>query len=171
MLIYKTVKIRGVDLTKTYSSRNVMIKRDGILYDVAYDPTSLQRKYEETDIPLPDGYKESITKWESKIDELKRIRDAKELEPIEYNGNLFDFDEKSYSRITAAIYALDIIGGTIAWTTADNNTVNVSSNDLRGVIANAAARSNALHIKYREYRERVDSAQTEEEIDAIVWED
>ena len=106
-----------------------------------------------------------------KLIELKAARDSRETSPIEYNGHLFDFDEKSYSRITAAIYALDVSGGTIHWTTADNDTVDVSANDLRGVIASAAVRSNALHIKYRGYKERVNAAMNASEVRAVVWVD
>ena len=113
-------------------------------------------------IPLDDIKTEKLT-------ELKGKRDKRETAPIEYNDHLFDFDQKSYERITAAIYALDLSGGTIHWTTADNDTVEVSANDLRGVIANAAVRSNALHIKYRELKERVENATTKEQVEAISW--
>ena len=115
-------------------------------------------------IPLDDIKTEKLT-------ELKGERDKRETAPIEYNDHLFDFDQKSYERITAAIYALDLSGGTIHWTTADNDTVEVSANDLRGVIANAAVRSNALHIKYRGYKDRVNAALNASEVMAIVWVD
>ena len=105
----------------------------------------------------------------AKLTELKAARDSREISPIEHNGHLFDFDEKSYSRITAAIYALDVSGGTINWTTADNDTVEVSADDLRGVIASAAVRSNELHIKYRTYKERVNAAMNASEVRAVVW--
>ena len=108
---------------------------------------------------------------ESKLIELKGERDKRETAPIEYNDHIFDFDQKSYERITAAIYALDLSGGTIHWTTADNDTVEVSANDLRGVIASAAVRSNALHIKYRGYKDRVNAALNASEVRAVVWVD
>ena len=95
------------------------------------------------------------------------MRDNKELEPIAYNGNLFDFDQKSYERINAAIITLSITGGKIYWTTADNNTVEVSANDLKGVVASAADRSNQLHIEYRHIKEEVNEAESNEELDAI----
>ena len=55
---------------------------------------------------------------ERKITELKMIRDAKELEPVQYIDHLYDFDTKSFDRINAAIIALDQTHGTIGWTTA-----------------------------------------------------
>ncbi len=123
--------------------------------------------YEVVPIPQPPLSKLK----ENKITELKGERDKREMLPVEYNGNRYDFDQKSYERITAAIYALDLGGGTINWTTADNDTVEVTANDLRGVIASAAVRSNALHVKYRLYKERVDAALTPSEVKEIVWVD
>lgn len=107
---------------------------------------------------------------EMQINHLKAVRDNKEMEPVVYNGNRFDFDQKSYERITAAIYALDISGGTINWTTADHNAVPVTSNDLRGVIAAAAARSNLLHIKYRQLKDTITEANDKETVLSTAWE-
>ena len=106
-----------------------------------------------------------------KINELKAVRDFKEMEPVLYAEHKFDFDSKSYERITAAIYALDMQGATstINWTLTDNGSTPVTANDLRGVIAAAAVRSDALHIKYNELKQRVNAAQTVEEVEAIHW--
>lgn len=118
-------------------------------------------------IPLPDL---EVVK-SAKIVELKRIRDTKELEPVIYDGSSFDFDSKSYERITAAIYALDMQGtaATIAWTLADNGSTPVTAANLRGVIAAAAVRSNMLHTKYRELKAAVLVAKTAEDVEKITW--
>ena len=118
-------------------------------------------------IPLPDL---EVVK-SAKIVELKRIRDTKELEPVEFDGSSFDFDSKSYERITAAIYALDMQGtaATIAWTLADNGSTPVTAANLRGVIAAAAMRSDALHTQYRELKAAVLAAKTAEEVEKITW--
>lgn len=107
----------------------------------------------------------------NKIAELKGIRDAKEVEDIQVNGYLFDYDEKARERINAAIIALDVTGGTIMWTLADNTDTEVSANTLRYVIAMVAQRSNELHVKYRNLKERVESATTKEQVEAIVWDE
>lgn len=106
---------------------------------------------------------------QAKINELKIIRDNEEVKPIEYNGNLFDFDDKARDRINSAIIALDITGegATIDWTTADNADVKVTANDLRMVIAMVAQRSNALHVAYRAAKDKVEAATTVAEVDAI----
>lgn len=104
-----------------------------------------------------------------KITELKYQRDKAEVEPIEYNGNLYDFDDKARERINAAIIALSLQGegASIDWTTADNQDVKVTANDLRMVIAAVAVRSNALHTAYRTAKAQVEAATTKAEIDAI----
>lgn len=119
-------------------------------------------------IPLAEAKEEKIT-------ELKNMRDTLEVEPIEYNGNYFDYDEKARDRINAGIISLDVatkaLGkeATISWTTADNTEAIVTANDLRGVVANVAVRSDELHIHYRTKRELVDNATTVEEVEAISW--
>lgn len=105
----------------------------------------------------------------TKLAELKGIRDDKELEPVQYVDHYYDFDTKSFDRINAAIIALDQTHGTIGWTTADNSVVEVNADTLRGVIASAAVRSNELHIKYRELKQRVSEATTNDEVEAISW--
>ena len=111
-----------------------------------------------------------------KITELKYQRDKAEVEPIIYNENTYDYDDKARERINAAIIALDVQSknaetmASIDWTTADNKDVRVTADDLRMVIASVAQRSNALHIAYRVAREKVEQASTQEEIEAITLE-
>lgn len=105
-----------------------------------------------------------------KIAELKYQRDKAEVQPIEYNGNLYDYDEKARDRINAAIIALSLQGedASIDWTTADNQDVKVTANDLRMVIAAVAVRSNTLHMAYRKAREQVEATSTAEEVEAVT---
>lgn len=101
-----------------------------------------------------------------KIAELKYQRDKAEVKPIEYNGNLYDYDEKARDRINVAIVALGDTGS-LVWTTADNKDVSVTAADLRGVLITVAVRSNELHIRYRNAKAKVEEAQTAEELEAI----
>ena len=105
-----------------------------------------------------------------KIMELKRQRDTAEVAPIAYNGHSFDYDDKARDRINAAIIALSLQGegATIDWTTADNQDVKVTANDLRCVIAAVAVRSNALHTAYRAAKEKVEAAQNKADIENIT---
>lgn len=104
-----------------------------------------------------------------KIVELKRQRDSKEVEPIEYNGHLYDYDSQARDRISAAIIWLDAQGdgAKISWTTADNVDSVVTAQDLRMIIAYAAERNNKLHTAYKSAKERVEAAQSKAEIDTI----
>lgn len=110
----------------------------------------------------------------AKIAELKAERDSKEVEQIEYGGNLYDYDDKARERINAAIIALDVqtaqtkAVASIDWTTADNQDVKVTADDLRCVIASVANRSNILHIKYRKAKAMVEQATTVAEVEAIT---
>lgn len=127
--------------------------------------------------PLPEGA--TLTAPEKTLDEakadkvqqLKWSRDAAEVEPIEYDGNKYDYDDKARDRINAAIIALDTMGegASIEWTTADNTNVTVTANDLRAVIAAVAVRSNILHVKYRQLKSQCEAAETAEELAQIVW--
>ena len=47
----------------------------------------------------------------------------------------------------------------------------VTANDLRGVVANVAVRSNELHVKYRQLKEQVEACTTKEELDKIQWDE
>lgn len=104
-----------------------------------------------------------------KILMLKRQRDAAEVEPVEYGGHLYDYDNKARDRIAAAIIALDVQGegAKISWTTADNDDAVVTAQDLRMIIASVAARSNKLHTAYRTAKAQVEAAQSKDEIDTI----
>lgn len=121
--------------------------------------------YEVVAIPAPSL--EQLKK--AKLVEFKNIRDTEEVKPISYNGNLFDFDDKARDRINSAIIALDVSKGKIAWTTADNTEVMVNADDLRGVIAAVALRSNELHVKYRQLKEQVEACTTKEQLEKIEW--
>lgn len=109
-----------------------------------------------------------------KIMELKRQRDTAEVQPIAYNGHSFDYDDKARDRINAAIIALDVqtaqtkATAVIDWTTADNQDVKVTADDLRMIIASVANRSNALHVAYRAAKDKVEAATTVTEIEAVT---
>lgn len=103
---------------------------------------------------------------------LKRQRDTAEVEPIEYNGHSFDYDDKARDRINAAIIALSLQGegASIDWTTADNQDVKVTVYDLRAIVAAIAVRSNLLHVAYRKAKARVEAAGSADEVNAVCME-
>ena len=152
--IYKDNMENYIELAIWCNANNATIEDKGEYYECVAIPA-----------PSLDELKQA------KINELKIIRDNEEVKPIEYNGNLFDFDDKTRDRINSAIIALSITGQSIEWTTADNTNMLVTADDLRGVIAAVAVRSNELHVKYRELKERVENCTTKEELDSIKWDE
>ena len=124
--------------------------------------------YEVVALPLPTL--EEIK--QHKILELKSTRDTEEVKPISYQGYRFDYDDKARDRINAAIIALSLQGedASIDWTTADNQDVKVTANDLRMVIAAVAVRSNKLHTAYRIAKEKVEEATTAADVEAVTFE-
>ena len=104
-----------------------------------------------------------------KITELKYQRDTAEVDPIAYNGHSFDYDDKARDRINAAIIALSLQGegASIDWTTADNQDIKVTADDLRAIVAAVAVRSNTLHVAYRAAKDKVEAATTVAEVEAI----
>ena len=161
---------------KTYTYKD---NRYNNLYDLAealaHDGTFIPRTISDTDLEqLGVNVAETEEPIENirarKIIELKRQRDAAEVEPIEYGGHSFDYDDKARDRINAAIIALSLQGegASIDWTTADNQDVKVTANDLRMVIAAVAVRSNALHTAYRKAKEKVEAAQNKADIEKIT---
>lgn len=151
------------------------------LYDLAealaHDATFIPRTISDTDLEqlgvVVAEAEEPIGNIRArKIIELKRQRDAAEVEPIAYNGHLYDYDSKARDRISAAIIALELQGegATIEWTTADNDDAVVTANDLKMIIAAVAVRSNKLHTAYRIAKENVEAATTATEVEAVAFE-
>ena len=105
-----------------------------------------------------------------KISELKGIRDTKEVEPVQTDKGVFDYDSKSRDRLAIARQALtDNGGGSITWTTADNERVDMEIADFAAINGAAALRSNELHIKYNELKTQVNACDSVEEVEAIEW--
>lgn len=160
---------------KTYSYKDNIYNN---LYDLSeamgQDGTFIPRTISDTDLKeLGVAVVEAEEPIENirarKIFELKRQRDAAEVEPIEYGGHLYDYDSKARDRISAAIIWLDAQGdgAKISWTTADNVDSAVTAQDLRMIIAYAAERNNKLHTAYNTAKKQVEAAQSKAEIDTI----
>lgn len=153
--IYKTDMSNYTDCAIWCNANNATIEDKGDYYEVVT-------------LPLPTLEKIK----DAKIAELKAERDSKEVEPITYNGNLYDYDDKARERINAAIIALELQGANadIAWTTADNQDVSVTAADLRAIVAAVAVRSNLLHVAYRKAKARVEAAGSADEVNAVCME-
>lgn len=161
-------------ITYTYKEQNYsnlrelseVLGKEGIFIPLAISEESL--KDLGVTVLTEEESLESVK--EHKILTLKTQRDSLEVEPIAYNGHLYDYDSKARDRISAAIIALELQGEgtTIEWTTADNDDAVVTAQDLRMIIASVAARSNKLHTAYRAARAQVEAAVTAAEVKAVT---
>lgn len=108
---------------------------------------------------------------ENKVNELKSVRDTKEVEPVQTSKGIFDYDDKSRDRLAIARQSLTDNPSveSIVWTTADNQRVAMTISDFAEINSMAAYRSNRLHVKYNDLKAEVNAAQTVEEVEAIHW--
>ena len=130
-------------------------------------------EYEEIPVPPKPEPPTLEEVKEQKINELKSIRDFKEVEPVQTSKGIFDYDDKSRDRLAIARQSLEDNPSveSIVWTTADNQRIAMTIADFAEVNSMAAYRSNQLHIKYNELKAEVNAAQTVEEVEAITWGD
>lgn len=54
MIKTEQLTINGKEFVRTYSDTGMMIERDGVLYEDAYDPADAGREYTETDQPIAE---------------------------------------------------------------------------------------------------------------------
>ena len=108
---------------------------------------------------------------EEKTAAFKAARNAEEIAPIEWNGNLFDYDADSRDRLRIKRQNIEDNGGTgtIKWTLADNSFTVIGLADFIGINNAASERSEALHYKYNVLKAQAEAATTKEELESIVW--
>lgn len=104
--------------------------------------------------------------------EINKARDNSEQGGFEYMGKVFDSDQVSAQRISMAAQAMALApeGTTITWTCQDNTTIDLTAEQLVGMVAALAAWSNECHKKATELKAKIEACESEEEINQIVWE-
>lgn len=110
---------------------------------------------------------------EAKRAEINQARDASEQGGFEYMGKVFDSDQVSAQRISMAAQAMALApdGTTITWTCQDNSTIDLTAQELVGLVVALATWSNACHEKATALKAKIEAAQTAEELELITWED
>lgn len=103
---------------------------------------------------------------------LKQARDNAEVEPIEVDGNTYDYDDKARERMRIARQALDDgLTDTLRWTLADNTVADITLDTFIGINNQAALRSSQLHATYNERKARILDATDTQTLDAILREE
>ena len=108
-----------------------------------------------------------------KREEINQARDAAEQGGFEYLGKTFDSDQISAQRISMAAQAMALApdGTTITWTCQDNSTIDLTAQELVGLVVALATWSNACHEKATALKAQIDAAKTAEELEKITWSD
>ena len=106
-----------------------------------------------------------------KIAALKAARDAAEIAPIDWSGNIYDYAANARDRMKIKRQALEDNDptATVIWTTADNSFAEIGLADFIAINTLAAERGERLHIKYNELKMQVLAAETAEEVAAVIW--
>lgn len=98
-----------------------------------------------------------------KWSEIKSQRDQLEFGSFNFDGNIYDSDQVSQSRIIgAAIAGVDQV-----WTLADNTTVELSASQLQQLYATLQAHIASVHERGRIARQLIFDAETKEQVEAV----
>lgn len=107
---------------------------------------------------------------ETKIEEMKAERDYREVQDIEYNGNTYDYDDKSRERLSRAQQYLEDNGlESILWTCADNTCSLLSIEDFKNINTISATRSTALHEQYNRLKIYINGLTSADEVNAVTF--
>ena len=108
-----------------------------------------------------------------KKSEINRARDEAEQSGFEYMGKVFDSDPISCQRISCAAQAISLLPASdenkITWTCQDNTTIDLTAQELLGLVGALAQWSNECHKKATYLKAQVDEAKTAEELEKIKW--
>jgi len=108
---------------------------------------------------------------EKKRNELKIARDENEQDYFIYDGNRYNSDQVSCTRITDTVLIANAVGDgfKIIWTDYDNVGHELNKDDMTGLLMALGQHSQACHYQYNALKEQIANATTEDEINAIVW--
>lgn len=108
----------------------------------------------------------------AKREEINQARDEAEQGGFEYLGKTFDSDQVSAQRISMACQALSNAPAeqTITWTCQDNTTIDLNGEQLQGLVVALATWSNECHQKASALKIQIDTCESKEELDKIIWE-
>lgn len=96
-------------------------------------------------------------------DEIKSERDRLEFGGFEFEGNTYDSDQVSQSRIMgAAVAGIDQV-----WTLADNTTVELTASQLQQLYAALQAHIASVHERGRIARQAIYNTDTREGVKAV----
>jgi hypothetical protein len=96
---------------------------------------------------------------ELKINEVNEWRDKSLMEPVEYEGHLFDFDQASQFRVLAVVIAGQG-SPTGFWTTADNKDVPSDAAFMLGLYTAMVTKFSVIHATQRKMKTDLETLNT-----------
>lgn len=107
--------------------------------------------------------------------EINQARDNAEQGGFEYMGKMFDSDQVACQRMSMAAQAMSLLPASdenkITWTCQDNSTIDLTAQELLGLVGALAKHSNTCHQKASKLKAQIEAAKTAEELEKITWED
>lgn len=106
----------------------------------------------------------------NKVAEMKAVRDSREIDVIQYNEIILDYDDKARERMRIAEKALVDNGlENILWTCADNTHALLTVQDFININTIAATRSSELHARYNSLKEYIETLEDVEKVEAVTF--
>lgn len=102
---------------------------------------------------------------QEKWDAIKLARNKQEFGGFTYLDKKFDSDQISQVRIIAAA----VLGQKITWTAADDSTLELSQENVKGLGEALAHHVNTTHERGRKARQLIEAATTNQEVDSILF--
>jgi len=167
-----------------------LIKSDNTILRVAPEGPQLSEEKPFYWLECPDDCKPSWTfdgeafhsPASPSLDDLKaskraavnQERNERETQGFEYNGKLFDSDQRSADRIQVAAIAAQtsILAGqpfSIDWMAADNTSMTLDAMGVLAMVSAFAVYGATLHGTAKVLKAQIEAAETAEELEAIVW--
>jgi hypothetical protein len=104
-------------------------------------------------------------------DKVKTLRAASEELPFMFDGILYDANVTNISGATqmAVIAKAESLPFSIEWTTFDNSIITLDLFKMISLGTTLGFRNSEIYDTARQLREQIESATTNEQVDAITW--
>ena len=134
--------------------------------------TAIQEWIAAGNTPDPDPAQElSALKEQHKI-KINEWREDALIQPVTYNSNSFDADERSQNNINSVLTSIQAgvaVADPIDWRTADNITVQLTHVQLAELAGVMLAQVQNAYDHSWDLKAQVDAAIDETAVNAIVW--
>lgn len=108
---------------------------------------------------------------QKKLQEINNIRSYKLAQPVLYNSNPYDSDQKSIQNLTNTIaaYSSQPLPNNYTWRTADNQNIVVTLEDLKAILLKIMEQVNLIYNTSWEKKQQVEQSTTIQAVQSIVW--